>query len=75
MFKSTLPVLTSLDLLRILMQHIPATWTDFNAKLKSEKQSLKIIFIFLIDGLVVLPKYYLELYKIADTQPFVEPQK
>lgn len=57
------------------MQRIPATWTDCNAKLKSEKQSLKIIFIFLIDGLVVLRKYYLELYKITATQPFVEPQK
>lgn len=43
-FKSTLPVVTSLDSLRILMQHIPAKWTVFNARIeiKEEKKSLDL---------------------------------
>ena len=51
--KCTLPVVTSLDSLRILMQGMPATWTDFNAtmEIRRKKKSLKIeLFIFLVES-------------------------
>lgn len=44
LFKFTLPVVTSLDILRILMQYILALWKDFNTRIEMRKKekSLKI---------------------------------